>query len=97
MESVDVGGKKSTLWVQDYKQQLIYVKLISSHLISLSTILCTKLAMSDNTNEPQPPNEDDLINNILPSYHMFQSTVSKNLEPSDENYSIDPPTYEMTQ
>ncbi|RCK56559.1 Bypass of stop codon protein 5 [Candida viswanathii] len=47
-------------------------------------------------NEPQPPNEDELINNILPSYHMFQSTVSKNLQPTNENYSIDPPTYEMT-
>lgn len=51
---------------------------------------------NNDTNEPLPPNEDDLINNILPSYHMFQSTVSKNLEPSNENYSIDPPTYEMT-
>ena len=47
-------------------------------------------------NEPQPPNEDELLNNILPSYHMFQSTVSKNLTPTNENYSIDPPTYEMT-
>ncbi|KAG7664245.1 uncharacterized protein J8A68_002214 [[Candida] subhashii] len=49
---------------------------------------------------PQPPppiaNEDELLNNILPSYHMFQSTISKNLIPTNENYRIDPPLYEMT-
>ncbi|CAI5758578.1 unnamed protein product [Candida verbasci] len=44
--------------------------------------------------EPEPPNEDELINNILPSYHMFQSTVSKNLTPTDENYLVDPPNYD---
>lgn len=40
--------------------------------------------------------EDDLINNILPSYHMHQSTISKNLTPTDENFRVDPPMYEMT-
>ncbi|KAK6466020.1 BUL1-like protein [Scheffersomyces coipomensis] len=48
---------------------------------------------------PPPPiseKEDDLINNILPSYHMFQSTVSKNLTLTDENFNVEPPMYEMT-
>lgn len=93
MRSVDVGGKKNYTPGSGLQTA---INITEAHLISLSTIHYTKLAMNDNTNEPQPPNEDDLINNILPSYHMFQSTVSKNLEPSDENYSIDPPTYEMT-
>ncbi|RLV93094.1 Ubiquitin ligase-binding protein BUL2 [Spathaspora sp. JA1] len=52
---------------------------------------------------PPPPHplsrinsDDELINNILPSYHMFASTVSKNLVPTNENFRIDPPMYEMT-
>lgn len=40
--------------------------------------------------------EDKLVNNILPSYQMFQSTISKNLTPTDENYRVDPPVYEVT-
>lgn len=42
-------------------------------------------------------NEDGgLISNILPSYHMYQSTVSKNLVPTQENFKVDPPMYEMS-
>lgn len=42
-------------------------------------------------------NKDDaLVNTILPSYHMFQSTISKNLTPSEENFRVDPPNYEVT-
>lgn len=40
--------------------------------------------------------EADLINNILPSYQMFQSTISKTLNSSDEDYTREPPNYEMT-
>lgn len=40
--------------------------------------------------------EDELINSILPSYHMFQATVSKKLVPNEENFKEDPPTYEMS-
>lgn len=40
--------------------------------------------------------EDELINNILPSYHMFQSTISKRLVPNDENFKEDPPRYELS-
>ncbi|CCG22857.1 hypothetical protein CORT_0B11580 [Candida orthopsilosis Co 90-125] len=42
----------------------------------------------------EPPSEETLLNNILPSYDMFKSTISLELEPSDENYTVDPPTYE---
>lgn len=45
---------------------------------------------------PLRSREDELLNNILPSYHMFQSTISKNLTPTDENYRVDPPIYEVT-
>ncbi|KAK6201685.1 BUL1-like protein [Scheffersomyces amazonensis] len=46
---------------------------------------------------PQEPNNDDeLISNILPSYHMFQSTISKNLTLTNENFSVDPPMYEVS-
>ncbi|EGW34776.1 uncharacterized protein SPAPADRAFT_145225 [Spathaspora passalidarum NRRL Y-27907] len=56
---------------------------------------------SSSRSETPPPlhritSDDELINNILPSYHMFASTVSKNLVPTNENYRIDPPMYEMT-
>lgn len=40
--------------------------------------------------------EDKEILNILPSYHMYKSTVSRNLTPSQENFKIEPPTYELT-
>lgn len=40
--------------------------------------------------------DEELVSNILPSYHMFQLTISKNLTPSDENYIVDPPLYEVT-
>lgn len=39
---------------------------------------------------------DKLLNNILPSYHMFQSTISKTLSTSREDYLTDPPIYEVT-
>ncbi|KAI5961260.1 uncharacterized protein KGF55_004185 [Candida pseudojiufengensis] len=42
----------------------------------------------------EPPNENSLLNNILPSYGMFKSTISLELEPSNENFSVDPPTYD---
>ncbi|CAK7908790.1 hypothetical protein CAAN3_10S03312 [[Candida] anglica] len=41
-----------------------------------------------------PP--DEKILNILPSYHMYKSTVSRALTPSQENFKVDPPTYEVT-
>ncbi|ODV69498.1 hypothetical protein HYPBUDRAFT_8872 [Hyphopichia burtonii NRRL Y-1933] len=40
--------------------------------------------------------DNQLINNILPSYHMFESTILKSMTPSDENYRVDPPVYEVT-
>lgn len=40
--------------------------------------------------------DDELINTILPSYHMFQSTISKRLVPNEENFKEDPPTYELS-
>ncbi|ODV80789.1 BUL1-like protein [Suhomyces tanzawaensis NRRL Y-17324] len=45
---------------------------------------------------PGPFQDDSLINNILPSYQMYQSTVSKKLTPEEENFTVDPPMYEMT-
>lgn len=42
----------------------------------------------------EPPSEETLLNNILPSYDMFKSTISLELEPLDENYTVDPPTYD---
>lgn len=44
--------------------------------------------------ELEPPSEETLLNNILPSYDMFKSTISLELEPPNENYDIGPPTYE---
>jgi hypothetical protein len=43
-----------------------------------------------------PTNEDEDILNILPSYQMYKSTVSRNLTPSQENFKVDPPMYELT-
>lgn len=37
-----------------------------------------------------------LINTILPSYHMFASTVSKRLVPNEESFKEDPPMYELS-
>lgn len=50
--------------------------------------------MDDSRRRAKP--SDNLVNNILPSYHMFQSTISKNLTPTDENFRVDPPVYEVT-
>lgn len=43
----------------------------------------------------QGSNDDDLLSNILPSYHMFQSTISKALTPTHENFTDKPPNYEV--
>ncbi|CAH6723603.1 hypothetical protein CLIB1444_17S00540 [[Candida] jaroonii] len=40
--------------------------------------------------------EDELITNILPSYQMFQSTISKTLSTPGEDFSRAPPMYELT-
>lgn len=40
--------------------------------------------------------DEELINSILPSYHMFQSTISKRLVPNEENFRVDPPMYELS-
>lgn len=47
-------------------------------------------------NESRANNDGELINNILPSYHMYQATISKNLTPTNENFRVDPPMYEVT-
>lgn len=40
---------------------------------------------------------DELVNTILPSYHMFEATIFKKLEPNEEDiFKDDPPTYEMS-
>ncbi|EEQ40352.1 Bul1 N terminus family protein [Clavispora lusitaniae] len=39
---------------------------------------------------------DELVNTILPSYHMFEATIFKKLEPNEESFKEDPPTYEMS-
>lgn len=39
---------------------------------------------------------DELVNTILPSYHMFEATIFKKLEPNEESFREDPPTYEMS-
>lgn len=38
---------------------------------------------------------DELVS-ILPSYHMYQLTISKNLTPTNEDLRTDPPEYELT-
>lgn len=40
--------------------------------------------------------DDDQIINILPSYQMYQSTISKNLTPTREDLRTEPPSYELT-
>lgn len=51
---------------------------------------------TEGTATPPRNQGEELFNNILPSYQFFQSTISKNLTPSSENFEIDPPMYEMT-
>lgn len=46
-------------------------------------------------NEGSNPDENELLN-ILPSYHMYQSTIARNSVLSNEDLRTDPPTYEMT-
>ncbi|CAH2351087.1 hypothetical protein CLIB1423_02S11936 [[Candida] railenensis] len=38
--------------------------------------------------------DEDIILNILPSYHMYQNQISRNLIPSADNFRIRPPIYE---
>lgn len=45
---------------------------------------------------PQNDSDESLVNNILPSYHMFQSTISKSLTSSQEDFTSDPPNYTPT-
>lgn len=53
--------------------------------------------LSGNRNdESTEASEEDLLNNILPSYEMFQSTISKTLVPTNENFRVDPPIYETS-
>lgn len=40
--------------------------------------------------------DDELLNTILPSYHMFRATVSQRLVPSEESFKEDPPRYELS-
>ncbi|ODV80790.1 ubiquitination pathway protein [Suhomyces tanzawaensis NRRL Y-17324] len=44
----------------------------------------------------QPEDDEELLLNILPSYQMYQSTVSKHLTPTSEDMRTDPPGYELT-
>ncbi|GEQ67062.1 hypothetical protein JCM33374_g725 [Metschnikowia sp. JCM 33374] len=46
--------------------------------------------------ESRSKEDDALINSILPSYHMFESTISKKLIPNEESFKEDPPLYEMS-
>lgn len=39
--------------------------------------------------------EQDELANILPSYQMYQSTISKNLTPTTEDLRTDPPSYDF--
>ncbi|CUM66113.1 uncharacterized protein PRCAT00003769001 [Priceomyces carsonii] len=40
--------------------------------------------------------EEEKLVTILPSYRMHQSTVSKALTPTQENFRIDPPSYDIS-
>lgn len=48
------------------------------------------------TNLFRSNNDDEIINTILPSYHMFQATISKKLVPNEESFKDDPPEYELS-
>lgn len=52
-----------------------------------------RLTISD---PPPFKRDEEIVNNILPSYEMFRATISKTLRPSNEDYRIEPPMYEMT-
>ncbi|CAI5758579.1 unnamed protein product [Candida verbasci] len=61
----------------------------------------SSLSMRGSRNDSQDNNnnEDDeanLLVNILPSYHMYRSTITKQLTPSVEDLRTDPPSYELT-
>ncbi|CAK7908795.1 hypothetical protein CAAN3_10S03334 [[Candida] anglica] len=44
----------------------------------------------------QPEDGEELLLSILPSYQMHQSTISRDLTPSSENFRVSPPMYELT-
>lgn len=46
-------------------------------------------------NDQKKKDEEEIIN-ILPSYQMYQSTISKNITPSTEDLRTEPPRYELT-
>ncbi|EMG46733.1 hypothetical protein G210_3011 [Candida maltosa Xu316] len=48
------------------------------------------------TSQTQNEDEANELVNILPSYQMFRSTITKNLTPSVEDSRTAPPQYEMT-
>lgn len=43
-----------------------------------------------------PAYEDVPMWNILPSYQLYQSTISKNIRPNEDEPRFDPPTYERS-
>lgn len=47
------------------------------------------------TTRPTAAEELDELANILPSYQMYQSTISKNLTPTTEDLRTDPPGYDF--
>lgn len=55
----------------------------------------SSLSRRQNKNKQDHKGDDDLLN-ILPSYHMYQSTISKDLTPSRDDFRTDPPSYEIT-
>lgn len=55
-----------------------------------------RLSSLDVSNPPPFPNDEEIVNNILPSYEMFRATISKTLRPTNEDYRVEPPTYEVT-
>ncbi|KAK6456140.1 ubiquitination pathway protein [Scheffersomyces xylosifermentans] len=48
------------------------------------------------TTNNQDEDDNDKLINILPSYQMYQSTISKQLTPSREDLRTEPPSYELT-
>lgn len=55
----------------------------------------SSLSQRDGKKHPKHKGDEELLN-ILPSYHMYQSTISKNLTPSHEDFRTEPPSYEIT-
>lgn len=53
-------------------------------------------SLSPNDRNNAKNKSDEELLNILPSYHMYQSIISKNLTPTNEDLRTDPPSYEIT-